>query len=152
MIMKKTTVSRVCLVILMILMFIFSNQKGETSSKVSNTVAEVINIEPDNKWIEPSVQPIMLGLNLRKYAHIIIYFLMGVSAYYALKESIGLRKRVLYSSIICYGYAVFDEIHQFFVPGRTAGIVDTFVDAVGFLIAISICVLLTSIWKKRIRK
>ena len=79
-----------------ILMFIFSNQKGETSSKVSNTIAEAMNIESDNKWVEPSVQPLMLGLNLRKYAHIIIYFFMGVSAYYALKESLGLRKRVLF--------------------------------------------------------
>ena len=149
--MKKTTVSRICLVSLMILMFIFSNQKGETSSKVSNTIAEAMNIESDNKWVEPSVQPLMLGLNLMKYAHIIIYFFMGVSAYYALKESLGLRKRVLYSFTICYGYAVFDEIHQFFVPGRTSGIIDTFVDAVGFLIAIIICVILTLIWKK-IRK
>lgn len=65
----------------MILMFIFSNQKGETSSKVSNTIAEAMNIESDNKWVEPSVQPLMLGLNLRKYAHIIIYFFMGVSAW-----------------------------------------------------------------------
>lgn len=58
--MKKTTVSRICLVSLMILMFIFSNQKGETSSKVSNTIAEAMNIESDNKWVEPSVQPLML--------------------------------------------------------------------------------------------
>lgn len=49
--MKKTTVSRICLVSLMILMFIFSNQKGETSSKVSNTIAEAMNIESDNKWV-----------------------------------------------------------------------------------------------------
>ena len=54
------TVSRICLVSLMILMFIFSNQKGETSSKVSNTIAEAMNIESDNKWVEPSVQPLML--------------------------------------------------------------------------------------------
>ncbi len=39
--------------------------------------------------------------------------------------------RPLLSAALALGYGVSDEVHQLFVPGRTADIADLFADAVG---------------------
>ena len=45
---------------------------------------------------------------------------------------------LIVSLIICYLYAVSDEVHQIFIPGRTAKVLDTFIDGAGSLVGITI--------------
>ena len=40
-------------------------------------------------------------------------------------------KRVMFTCTITVAYALFDEIHQFFVPGRTAAFSDVAIDMAG---------------------
>ncbi len=40
------------------------------------------------------------------------------------------------AGILCYIYAVFDEIHQLFIEGRTATFKDTLLDESGFFLAL----------------
>ena len=50
------------MIVIMIVIFIFSNQSGETSHAISNAVAESVNIE-GNQWQEASAMPLAFGLN-----------------------------------------------------------------------------------------
>jgi VanZ family protein len=52
------------------------------------------------------------------------------------------------------GYAVFDELHQIFIPGRSCQIKDMLIDSSGVLLAVLLC----SVWvsmkvrgRKRVR-
>lgn len=42
----------------------------------------------------------------------------------------------LISSVICLAYAVSDEIHQYFVPGRSCELRDVFIDFSGSVLGI----------------
>ena len=60
---KKTRIVWfVLMIVIMIVIFIFSNQSGETSHAISNAVAESVNIE-GNQWQEASAMPLAFGLN-----------------------------------------------------------------------------------------
>ena len=143
---RKKIIYRVLLIAMMVIIFILSHQEGTQSSNLSNTFAHKLNIQ-SNQWTEPSELKLFLGLNIQKYAHIFVYFLMGVFSFGAVCERKNIWLRPFIALIICYAYAVFDEFHQYFIPGRAAEFTDTLIDAIGLVTAIVIC-RLCSIWKQ----
>jgi VanZ family protein len=67
-------------------------------------------------------------LVLRKLAHVTEYAVLGVLLARALPELGALAAGL--------AYAVTDEVHQHFVPGRHAALLDVAIDATGVLIGI----------------
>lgn len=59
--------------------------------------------------------------------------LYNQSGYYRLKESL-----LLFTFMIGTIYGISDEIHQYFVPGRFADILDVIADSVGTLIGFAV--------------
>lgn len=122
---------------MMLIIFLFSHQPGKVSANISNAVANTLQIEQQNEYVAVSAQPLFAGLSLRKYAHIILYFLLGVSAFLVVKD--GQQKwywKVLNALLICFLYSCSDELHQMFIPGRDASVKDLYVDALGYGVAI----------------
>ena len=139
---KKTRIVWfVLMIVIMIVIFIFSNQSGETSHAISNAVAESVNIE-GNQWQEASAMPLAFGLNLRNWAHIGLYAFLGFATVMWIWSWWG-------ASLICYGYACFDEFHQLFVGSRGASITDTFLDGIGFGVVILIWLATVRIIRRR---
>ena len=68
-------------------------------------------------------------LALRKIAHAAEYAVLGALLYRALG-------RELPAVAIGVAYAVTDEVHQAFVPGRQGAVLDVVVDAVGVLVGV----------------
>jgi VanZ family protein len=68
-------------------------------------------------------------LALRKVAHAAEYAVLGA----LLLRAIG---RELPAAAIGIAYAVTDEIHQAFVPGRQGAVADVLIDAAGVLIGV----------------
>ena len=68
-------------------------------------------------------------LALRKVAHAVEYAVLGV----LLVRALG---RELPAAAIGIAYAVTDEVHQAFVPGRHGAPIDVLVDAVGVLVGV----------------
>lgn len=69
---------------------------------------------------------------VRKSAHIFMFFILGVLLYVLLKSyKLSRYKQIGYSILIAFSYAVIDEIHQAFVPGRSNEIRDVIIDTVG---------------------
>lgn len=109
---------------LMLIIFFFSSQNSELSNSVSDAIAKLFHESS-------STVPLVFGLTLRQIAHISIFAALG---FVALKFWNCWWKAVLF----CYAFAVIDEVHQIFVPGRSAKFADTLLDAVGVGIVILI--------------
>ena len=119
--------------------FSFSSQSGEGSSKQSSRVIEAVAAVtyPSFHELEPSLkQEIINSLQLpvRKLAHLLEYALLGCLLYFAL-ESVNRRgitkHKVLLALVCCFVLAVLDEWCQSLSPGRAPGAVDVMIDFAG---------------------
>lgn len=128
--------SRICFVLIALVMFYFSSQPGDESNYLSDSVAEIIHIESDGGYLHVSVQPLLLGLNLRKMAHIGIFAALGMLAFLSQDEWISVGKRVSLAILVSYFYACFDEFHQTLVPDRAGSFGDTIIDFIGILLGV----------------
>ena len=131
--MKKKIIKIILVILWMTLIFCFSNQKSDDSSKVSdgvikNTIGRVFNISDDN--ISQFVKPV------RKAAHFTIYLILGLLVLNCF--SIFDKKTIIISILICLLYAISDEIHQIFISGRSAEILDIIIDTLGASLGIFI--------------
>lgn len=87
-----------------------------------------------------SSQPVPPGIQLKgidKLLHIIEYLPLGFLWALLLKE-MGLRGWMIFAFIFSILYAISDEIHQLFVPGRLASVSDIFADGIGITLGIYI--------------
>ena len=136
--------SLICVLIIMFCIYIFSSQGGTNSSqlsiKASKVICRVIFFRYENMTGEQrSFIVNELHYFIRKLAHFAIYMILGMFTYAALapyKEE--LKKPALISLIICGVYAVSDEIHQYYIPGREMRVTDMLLDTFGSLIGIII--------------
>ena len=88
-----------------------------------------------------------LDFYIRKNAHFIAYFILGILTLVALIQS-ETRKPANLALLIGILYAVSDEFHQLFVPGRAGQFRDVLVDGAGTVLG----VLLASIVISRISR
>lgn len=119
--------------------FYLSHQPGSESSELSSNIVIVIlsvvgNIIPFD--IDVSIFHTMI----RKSAHFFAYFILGMLFYWALER---MKVRWLYALLFSFLYAVSDEIHQLFIPGRSGEFRDVFIDSCGALVGI-VCILCLS--------
>jgi len=85
-----------------------------------------------------------------KYVHFVIYFGLCLLFFYSLKNQTKFTKlrshpfvfALLFTSL----YGVTDEIHQYFVPGRSSEVLDWLADTIGALF----CLLLLKIFYKKL--
>lgn len=69
-------------------------------------------------------------INNFDFGHIIAYFILAALYYRALYKT-GRPRPHLLSFLLCLGYGVTDEIHQYFVPGRFPDFHDLLRDLAG---------------------
>lgn len=144
----------------MILIFIFSAQDADESSKTSSrfTKYAVRIFYSDYDSQPPEIQKEMwdtTSFMIRKTAHFSIYTLLGLCASFA----VGKRKLFTLKSlgVILFGfaYAASDEFHQKFVKGRSCEFRDMMIDTggvtTGMLISLIIMGIIALIVCKRNR-
>lgn len=119
--------------------FSFSGSEGDDSSSLSrDLLVKVIEVvtpynEGDEK-LENIVE--VLHFPFRKLAHFTIYFILGMLVVNMFLAFNLPKCYILYSVVICIGYAISDEIHQMFTDGRVGSIADVLLDSSGSCIAI----------------
>lgn len=141
----KRSLLAVIIFSIMISIFIFSSQDATVSSKVSGGVIEktVSIVVKDFKQL-PEKDRVDLVASLqhiaRKMAHFSIYMVLGLLVM-ALMSTFRLDRRVqiIYTVIFCVVYAISDEMHQSFVPGRSCELRDVCIDGMGALTGALIC-------------
>ena len=118
---------------LMALIFAFSAQQGSASNGMTEAavmpLAEMLSEMQDGSAESVTVIYIIIGTIVRKTAHLLEYALLGALVHLLLR-SYGLRMWWL-TMLIGVAYAVSDEVHQAFVPGRLGVPTDVLIDAVG---------------------
>lgn len=124
----KKIMSWVILIIWMIVIFLMSHQPGEVSSSQSDLVLKffsLIGIELNDYLGE------LATLVIRKAAHFSEYMILFLLAYNVTKNYINERKKRLFLIVFVFLYACTDEIHQYFIPGRTMAFKDVLIDTSG---------------------
>lgn len=144
---KKTQIKIIKIILIiawMEIVFGFSNQGGTKSSNTSRKVTVVVVQAISDKTIEENESVIEKAEKVvRKLAHYTIYTVGGfLIMNYAYTTNLKSKEKVLYSIAFGAGYAVTDELHQFFMPGRSARAFDVGIDTLGVLTGIAIYVVI----------
>lgn len=152
---------RIILVILLLctffIIFGFSSQNGEQSGGISRKITEVILEKSDryNKLERQEKEPILHRTEsiIRKMAHFSIYtvigiLLMGLLCTYKIKN----KWRIVITIVTGMLYAISDEFHQSFSPGRTPKITDVYIDTLGVFLGVLLILLIVKIHDKYIHR
>ena len=75
-----------------------------------------------------------LNFGVAKLGHVAVFSMLGLLGAIAMDVS-GVRRRVWWSVVLVSMYAIFDELHQSFVPGRDPMLTDVMIDTVSGWIA-----------------
>ena len=138
----KKTIFAVLLVIWMGFIFSMSCENAEESSNTSGqTIKVVLSAVPEfEKQPEEVKKNIIEELQFitRKSAHFIGYMILGILASGLILQYENINKKYPLAFLICVIYAISDEIHQLFVPGRAGQVRDVLIDYAGGLLGIII--------------
>ena len=124
-------------VLWMLVIFVLSHQPAAISSEQSGVIVGHL------QQAMPGVSTALLTFLVRKSAHIIAYFVLGILMYRALRINIRrwrTRTVASFALLSCSLYAVTDEIHQLFVPGRSGELRDVMIDSIAALVGVGLCV------------
>ncbi|MDD7326848.1 MAG: VanZ family protein [Lachnospiraceae bacterium] len=136
-------------VLWMLLIFLMSAQPAPESTATSLTVGRMVcTVFVPGYRNMSAVEQLRLAKKIdhpvRKTAHATEYAILAILVFLAISYC---RKRTyLHSLCISITYAVSDEIHQYFVPGRACMVTDIVIDSSGALAGLFLVFLL-----KRIR-
>lgn len=124
-------------VLIAVMIFNFSAATSEESTEESNVITkafvEITKIQIDDAALSA------IDNVIREIAHFTEYFILGVTSCLALSSfPIAIKVRNIGLIIFCMFYAISDEIHQYFVPGRSCQLQDILVDTAGAIAAILI--------------
>ena len=152
----KKIVFLILAILWMGVIFYFSSMNASKSDDQSNgfisrTVIKVVKVFKSDLSIEDEKLIIKyIVYPVRKYAHIFEFFVLYILVYLFIScYDLDLKRKIIYSMIVCILYGCFDEFHQIFVPGRDGKFKDVFVDAFGSSIGLLICYI---IGKRRLNK
>lgn len=129
----KTMIPWVLLIIWCILIFSFSAKTADQSTKDSDKIIFSFVKKMDRSLYDK------LSILVRKSAHFFLYFLLGVFSQFAFSTLKKIKHLYRLSFYFCALYAVSDEVHQFFVPGRSCQLADILLDSVAACCSILLC-------------
>ncbi|EOC99342.1 Putative phosphotransbutyrylase [Caldisalinibacter kiritimatiensis] len=101
---------------------------------IVETVDKVVKLDDDREDIN-----LVEKFNhiVRKYAHFTCYLVLGLLVMNAFRRSGVKGLRVfIFSLMFCIFYAISDEMHQVFIPGRGAQVTDVLIDNLGSFVGI----------------
>lgn len=134
-----------------------SDKSSETSMKFTKTA---VSIAVDDFDELPEKEQLSIldkaTFIIRKSAHFSLFATLG----FLVSMSVGRRRLFSTASagvmLFCFLYAVSDEIHQSFVPGRSCEFRDMMIDTsgalTGMLVSMALLLILTKISEKRKNK
>lgn len=104
-----------------LMIYAWSHQMGKESQAVSEVVADLIY--EDHQFI---------GFWVRKAAHLFEFFMLALWVMLFLHTfAIKYHYQVIIAFTFCVLYAISDEIHQTFIPGRYGSFMDCLIDSLG---------------------
>lgn len=140
--MKKTIIG-ILFLLWLVIIFLFSNQNGVNSEYLSNQVIDKVisvSFRITNQQISSEKRARIIQKYhplIRKIAHFIIYFILGILVYLAVYLYKKNKKWTIWISVVfCIIYACSDELHQILSVGRTFKVKDILIDTLGSILGI----------------
>ena len=142
--------------VIMLSIYTLSAEEGLESGSRSEQVTEVLKEEvqerlestPEGVALSERIKAFIIlhspygsdwNMNVRKLAHFTIYFALATMCYITLAIlGVGKIGRILITMLICGVFAIFDELHQGDVIGRTMSERDVIIDSLGALTSVGI--------------
>lgn len=124
--------------LVMIAIFCFSAQNAVVSQQLSDgflasLIGRFLGV------VLPRLSEKGMEFDIRKYAHMCEFMVLGVCAF-LLASEYRLWRRDLRAALLAFGFSLFyactDEVHQIFVPGRACRAVDVLVDGIGIALGV----------------
>ncbi|RXZ83402.1 VanZ family protein [Paenibacillaceae bacterium] len=130
----------------MFLIFYMSAQPGHQSDQLSKGFAATILRAVEKIFSQTDIDMSKFNYFIRKNAHFFSYLLLGMLAAYAVRKvsSHSFWRRAVYALGLCVLFAISDELHQLYVPGRSARVFDVMIDSAGATVGIA----LTMAWQR----
>lgn len=120
------------------------NVSGEQSHRISEFLANFFNLHQFENVLHSA------EIIVRKCAHVAEYAVFGALTALCLSfHPFGFKTRFGLSVLAAMAYGATDEIHQFFVPGRTSRLYDVGFDTFGGTIGALITLLIVRAYFKR---
>lgn len=146
----KKIITIILIILWMILVFYLSNQGADDSAELSGgltrKILQILHIL-DGKTIEEQA---IIETVFRKLAHFCLYTLGGILILLHINlYKITDKNKVIASLIIGTTYAITDELHQLFVPGRSGEIRDVCLDSLGLITGIILAFLVLKFIERR---
>ncbi|HHT89155.1 MAG TPA: VanZ family protein [Clostridiales bacterium] len=135
--MKRKLLPWIFVILWMTLIFFLSHQPAMESNQLSSGIIK--RIYDIIKMIAPDIRLDLESLNhiIRKLAHFGVYMILGFLLANGLRYNKKSRiNAILLALLICILYAISDEIHQIFIPGRSGQVSDVLIDSLGGLVGI----------------
>lgn len=137
------TITLMLTIIVCIIIFKFSSEDSGKSTGTSDFIIDtIININPFTRNLDDVKKEEIkenIKMPIRKLAHFSIYTVLGITTMlHMFTYAISKSKKMGSSLVIGMLYAISDEIHQLFVPGRSGQITDVCIDTIGVLFGIGI--------------
>ena len=125
-------------VVLMVLIFKMSGVPIKNSNQMSQNIAisifKFLNISLENNNLLNKFNYI-----IRKSSHFFSYMTLAIILYlHFLKQNISKNKIINYVTTLLILFAISDEIHQTYVPGRMGKFTDVLIDSSGVILGIII--------------
>lgn len=136
------------------LIFFFSAQSADVSGEQSGGLIQVLLsvFSPNFDLLLLSEQLAVIELmqhTVRKLTHFGVYGILGMLCLAALyQHKIKKSIRPMFAVLIASFYAVTDEVHQWFVPGRSCELRDVCIDSFGAVCGVFFLVLCIRIISK----
>ena len=130
----KKIIKFILIILCMLLIFSFSSDTATESSKKSDgTIVKVSEMLIGRK-LTTKEKKYLVGtytVIVRKSAHFILYFILGLLIYSFLLEYSFTNKQIIMITItIVLLYSISDEVHQMFIKGRSGEVRDVFIDTI----------------------
>lgn len=136
---NRRVISIVAVIIWMGIIFYLSHQPATISSQLSAGIMENIFNLIEKMTFHIEVNKLFFHFLIRKSAHFFAYLILGMLVINALRRNrVYHLKGMFLGFIICFIYAISDEVHQLFIPGRSGEVRDVFIDCIGSLVGIGV--------------
>ena len=163
--MKQTLIKFLSLlptVLLLLLIFGFSAQDGESSGSLSFQISLFL-VKLASPLLPAAMSEELLleraeliHYFVRKAAHMTEYFLLALSLQLPLtawfSQHLKPNFRIIIGFVSTVLFAALDEFHQSFVPGRSGNLTDVCIDSTGALIASLSLLLFYTLYKKKLAR
>lgn len=145
----------VLLLALYMIIFGFSAQDGEASGSISRLISErcveFINNISGRHWSAVFMEKAAEYFEhpIRKLAHLSEYACMGILVYVIWSQWLRKGRKIFLLTVLwVFVSAAADEFHQLFVPGRYCSLMDVFLDTIGGIFGMLVCMAFRKIYLK----